>query len=97
MCKLPRRLLLIIAFAALPATAHAGDPLLADLDEIPRWPVYAAIVVGLAIACQQAINHFRSRDSKARIFPKLSLRRRLYAPYSGGNHAKISFGSRDDA
>ena len=80
------------------ASAAASNPLtLAQLEDMPRWPIYAAMVIALVIGCHRFIHYLKTRNSKAKIFPKLTLRRRLYAPYSGGNHAKVSFAPRSDA
>ena len=90
----------IFALASTTGLANAaasGTQTLAQLEDMPRWPIYAAMVIGLIIACHRFIHHLKTRKSKAKIFPKLTLRRRLYAPYSGGNDAKISFAPRRDA
>lgn len=68
-----------------------------QLKDMPRWPIYIAIFIATCIFCYRLVSFQRSRQAKSKVFPKLSLRRRLYAPYSGGNCAKISFGSRHDA
>ena len=98
-----RRLFIFAALAALVAlpqralAASGGVLPLAELSEVPRWPIYIAIVVAALIFSIRTVLHFRERANKAKIFPKLALRRRLYAPYSGGNCAQVSFGSSQDA
>lgn len=81
------------ALADLPGAA----PALAQAANLPRWPIYLAIIALVCVFCRSVINHRRHRRRKSKVFPKLSLRRRLFAPYSGGNCAKITFGSRHDA
>jgi hypothetical protein len=68
-----------------------------QLKDMPRWPIYIAIFIAICIFCYRLVSFQRTRQAKSKVFPKLSLRRRLYGPYSGGNCAKISFGSRHDA
>ncbi|MFT4550511.1 MAG: hypothetical protein ACI8XO_002263 [Verrucomicrobiales bacterium] len=68
-----------------------------QLIEMPRWPIYAAFLVATVIGVVKVYQYIGQRRVKARVFPKLQLRRRLYAPYSGGNHAGIRFGSSRDA
>jgi hypothetical protein len=80
------------------ATLANVEPItLAGIHEMPRWPFYSAMIVAAIFACRHTIAYFKNRRPKAKIFPKLELRRRFYAPYSGGNFATIRFDPRRDA
>ena len=79
------------------AAEHGGAEIQERLRGVPLLPVFIAVGVAVGVLILRAIAHFRSRSVKAKIFPKLELRRRLYAPYSGGNCATVSFAPMDDA
>lgn len=69
-------------------------------QRIPLWPVYIAAVVATIIATYRIFRQITNRSTRTRVFPKVEFRRRLFAPYSGGNCAAIAFNperERDDA
>lgn len=88
----------LVSLVTLLLTGAAGaapqEPSQADL---PVWPFLMAIVVGLFFLVRSTISYFKSQRPRSKVFPKLTLRRRLYAPYSGGNSAEVTFGSNPNA
>ncbi|MGI9240545.1 MAG: hypothetical protein ACR2RV_07070 [Verrucomicrobiales bacterium] len=89
-------LLLLTASQAGAADEAGGVVTAAATREIPLWPFYIAMSVGAIVACIRLVGYFVGREAQAKVFPKLEFRRRLFAPYSGGNHASIEFGSGQD-
>ena len=88
--------LLFVGATLAEASDGAGFFLAAGSRGVPLWPIYLALAIGAAIACYQCVRYFLGREPKAKVFPKLGFRRRLFAPYSGGNHAAVEFGSGQD-
>ncbi len=87
---------MIILVSAQQASALPGKNLVpSQLQDMPRWPLYVAGLVALVIAAAKTVQYVQGSQPKAKVFPKLKLRRRLYAPYSGGNNAEIGFGNTD--
>ena len=72
------------------------SPAPAEPRGIPLWPIYVAVIVAVVIACAHLIQLIRTRQHRTKVFPKVEFRRRLFAPYSGGNYAATRFGSRGD-
>ena len=84
-------------FRFLLTIPDSPKPQLENFSNIPLWPFILAAIVGLFFLLHSIYNFVKSRKPRSRVFPKLTLRRRLYAPYSGGNSASMSFGRDNDA
>jgi hypothetical protein len=100
-----RNLKLAIALAVLlPLTSQVfavefkGKGEAFSLPNIIRlWPAYGLLAAAIAVGCYRMIRVLLKPKSKVQIFPKLAQRRRLHAPYSGGNCASVAFDSHRDA
>ncbi len=89
---------LVFLFAVNGASAGDTEKSVSETTrDVPLWPFISGAVVGLFFLLRSVYVHFKTRRVRAMIFPKLNLQRRLYAPYSGGNFATVSFGSEPDA
>lgn len=88
--------LLLLATTLAVASGGSGSIAPEDSRTIPWWPIYLALGLIAVSACYQLVRYFVRREPTAKVFPRLEFRRRLFAPYSGGNHAAIDFGSEQD-
>jgi len=88
--------LLLLATTLAEASGGSGSIAPEDSRTIPWWPIYLALALIAVSACYQLGRYFLRREPTAKVFPKLEFRRRLFAPYSGGNHAAIEIGSEQD-
>lgn len=90
---------MVLLILSVPQHAFAAGGLLdpSRLKDMPRWPIFIIVFVSFCALCYSAVSQYKNRRSKSKVFPKLALRRRLYAPYSGGNCAKTTFAPRHHA
>lgn len=88
---------LLLLGTPLALANQSTDPASSQLSEIPWWPFISAAIFGLAFLGRSLYVYIQTRRVRTKVFPKLELRRRLYAPYSGGNCAEIAFDTDPDA
>mgnify|MGYP001813157071 CR=1 FL=1 len=95
-CSVAAISLLLLATTLAEASGGTGSVAPEDSRTIPWWPIYLALAFIAVSACYQLWRYLIQREPAAKVFPKLEFRRRLFAPYSGGNHASIDIGSKQD-